>query len=117
MKNLTPFNHYLLSLEVCPTLRSFKMPKADSPVPEPLAMAEVGMAVKSVQKTSESVNAALTSAKERFVKSNPNSKKIFESACDYLPGGNTRTLLYTAPYPLCMARGEAHQVYDEDGHV
>lgn len=93
------------------------MPKADSPVPESLAMPEVGLAVKSIQKTSESVSTALTAAKERFVKNNPNSKKIFEAACDYLPGGNTRTLLYTAPYPLCMAKGEGYQVFDEDGHV
>ncbi|TVY36690.1 putative aminotransferase [Lachnellula occidentalis] len=93
------------------------MPKADSPVSQPIAMAEVGLQVKSLHKTSEALSTALAAAKERFSARNPNSKKIFEGACDFLPGGNTRTLLYTAPFPVCMKKGEAYQVFDEDGHV
>lgn len=80
-------------------------------------MAEVGLQVKSLNKTSDALTAALTAAKDRFSRNHPNSKKIFEEACDYLPGGNTRTLLYTAPFPVTMKKGEAYQVFDEDDHV
>lgn len=93
------------------------MPKADSPVSKPISMAEVGLSSNSMLKTSDALSIALTPAKDRFSKNNPNSKKIFEGACDHLPGGNTRTLLYTAPFPVCMKKGEAYQVFDEDDHV
>jgi len=48
---------------------------------------------------------------------NPVSAKLFQEATEYLPGGNTRTLLYSAPFPLCMKKGVDYKVIDEDGHT
>ena len=33
-----------------------------------------------------------------------------------MPGGNTRTILFFDPFPLCMVRGDACHLFDADGH-
>ncbi len=33
-----------------------------------------------------------------------------------MPGGNTRTILFFDPFPICMARGEGCRLQDADGH-
>lgn len=91
------------------------MPKAESAPTSPLAGSSV--AVKSHTRESSELNTAVAAAKQRFIERNPNSGRLFEEAAEYLPGGNTRTLLYSAPYPLCMKKGEHYQVFDEDEHV
>ncbi len=48
---------------------------------------------------------AYTAAEERFTAANPESMAQYERACESLPGGNTRTGMYYAPFPLSMARG------------
>lgn len=62
------------------------------------------------------VAAALASAESWYVKTHPVSKEHHELAVKSLPGGNTRTLLHTSPFPLVMKRGEGSTVWDEDGH-
>ncbi|GME53858.1 Aminotransferase [Neofusicoccum parvum] len=61
--------------------------------------------------------AVLEAAKARFLTRNPKSLQIHKSALLSLPGGNTRTVLHTAPFPVSMARGTAHQVTSEDNHT
>lgn len=58
----------------------------------------------------------LAQALQRFHKRNPKSLQHHESALQSLPGGNTRTLLHTAPFPVVMVRGEGTKLYDLDGH-
>src|SRR5258706_392125 len=95
------------------TINLSAMPKADSPPATPM---EVALPVKSIVEPVSALDAAVGAATQRYIARNPTSKKLFEQACDYLPGGNTRTLLYSAPFPLCMKRGESYKVFDEDGH-
>jgi glutamate-1-semialdehyde 2,1-aminomutase len=91
------------------------MPKAESP---PITRAvPSGPAIKSKPIDLSDIKAAIAAAKQRFIERNPVSGKLFGEATTYLPGGNTRTLLYTAPYPICMKKGECYRVFDEDGHV
>ena len=33
-----------------------------------------------------------------------------------MPGGNTRTMLHYAPFPLTVVRGEGCRLWDVDGH-
>jgi glutamate-1-semialdehyde 2,1-aminomutase len=33
-----------------------------------------------------------------------------------MPGGNTRTTLHNAPFPLTVVRGEGCRLWDADGH-
>ncbi|KAK0648315.1 pyridoxal phosphate-dependent transferase [Cercophora newfieldiana] len=60
--------------------------------------------------------AALAAAEARFASTNPLSKAQHELAISSLPGGNTRTLLHTPPFPLTISRGEGTHLYDLDGH-
>ena len=59
---------------------------------------------------------ALEAATARFVERNPKSRELHQSALASLPGGNTRTLLYIAPFPISLKNGKGCKLYDEDGH-
>ncbi|MFO0985915.1 MAG: aminotransferase class III-fold pyridoxal phosphate-dependent enzyme [Alphaproteobacteria bacterium] len=61
--------------------------------------------------------AALDDARAAFVAANPNSRARFEAAARVMPGGNTRTVLFYEPFPLCIARGEGARIWDVDGHA
>jgi glutamate-1-semialdehyde 2,1-aminomutase len=47
----------------------------------------------------------------------PRSRDLFERATRSLPGGSTRTTVYTAPYPPYIAAGEGLTLRDVDGNV
>ncbi|KKY20775.1 putative glutamate-1-semialdehydeaminomutase [Phaeomoniella chlamydospora] len=64
----------------------------------------------------DEVETALAAAQARYEERNPNSKIQHELAVKSLPGGNTRTLLHTSPFPLSMKCGKGPYVYDEDDH-
>ena len=52
----------------------------------------------------------------RYRARNPNSERLLAEASDVLPAGNTRSVLFYAPFPLYMARGEGCHLWDADGH-
>ena len=56
-------------------------------------------------------------ARSDFADRNPESRKYFEEARNYLPGGHTRTVLTHAPFPLVFASGEGSTLADLDGHI
>ncbi len=47
--------------------------------------------------------------------SNSNSAKLFERACQFMPGGNSRIAVYQAPYPIFIASANGARVTDVDG--
>src|SRR3954454_9123213 len=61
------------------------------------------------------IDTALTETKEAYVKRNPKSFARFVEATAVMPGGNTRTVLHYAPFPLGIARGEGCRLWDLDG--
>jgi glutamate-1-semialdehyde 2,1-aminomutase len=61
------------------------------------------------------IDTALTEAKEAYVARNPKSFARFVEATAVMPGGNTRTVLHYAPFPLGFARGEGCRLWDLDG--
>lgn len=54
---------------------------------------------------------------ESYVASTPESRELYEQACEYLPGGNTRHAVFNAPYPAYLAEGEGAHVTDVDGNT
>jgi len=62
------------------------------------------------------LDTALAEAMARFRAHNPGSEKLMAGASDVLPAGNTRSVLFHAPFPLYMARGEGCTLWDADGH-
>jgi glutamate-1-semialdehyde 2,1-aminomutase len=66
--------------------------------------------------TLDSLNAALTDARQNYIDKRPASLAAFHNATRFMPGGNTRTVLFYEPFPLRAARGEGAQLIDVDGH-
>lgn len=64
----------------------------------------------------QAAQAALGAAEARFIANNPLSKAQHDLAVGTLPGGNTRTLLHTSPFPLAMKQGKDSYVWDVDNH-
>jgi glutamate-1-semialdehyde 2,1-aminomutase len=62
------------------------------------------------------IDAALAEAIEGYRAANPKSLAQHEAACAAMPGGSTRSSIYTEPFPLTMARGEGARLWDVDGH-
>ena len=57
------------------------------------------------------------SSPEACVYPDPSSRsaRIFERACDVMPGGNSRETVYFPPYPVYAVRGKGARVVDADG--
>jgi glutamate-1-semialdehyde 2,1-aminomutase len=51
-----------------------------------------------------------------YVERNPESRRLHESRARVMPGGNTRSVLHVAPFPLTIVRGEGARIWDADGH-
>jgi glutamate-1-semialdehyde 2,1-aminomutase len=64
----------------------------------------------------ESLKHAIEDARTRYALANPLSMAADKSAEQYLPGGNTRTVLHFDPFPLTMVAGEGAELVDLDGH-
>ena len=62
------------------------------------------------------LQSALAEAKQAYVDRNPKSFVRHQDACVAMPGGNTRTTLHNAPFPLTVVRGEGCRLWDADGH-
>ncbi|KAL5117699.1 hypothetical protein ACEQ8H_004447 [Pleosporales sp. CAS-2024a] len=60
---------------------------------------------------------ALEAAMKRFTQRNLKSWKLHQEAAKSLPGGNTRSLLHTPPFPVFLTTGRDHHVTSEDGHT
>jgi glutamate-1-semialdehyde 2,1-aminomutase len=60
---------------------------------------------------------ALRDAEARYVEANPKSRASHAEACDALPGGNTRSILFYPPFPLTIVRGQGARLWDLDGHA
>ncbi len=61
------------------------------------------------------IETALAEAKEAYVARNPRSLARYIEASAVLPGGNTRTVLHYAPFPLAMERGAGCRLWDMEG--
>ena len=61
------------------------------------------------------LDTAIEQAVARYEAATPNSRARYEQACDVMPGGNTRSVLHFAPYPLTFVHGEGVSLRDLDG--
>jgi glutamate-1-semialdehyde 2,1-aminomutase len=62
-------------------------------------------------------SSALAAAEQLYVQRHPKSLALHQKAVESLPGGNTRSLLRTAPFPIFMKSGKGYELTDEDGHT
>ena len=59
---------------------------------------------------------AVAEASENFRRKRPKTEALHRRAAAVMPGGNTRTVLHTAPFPIRAARAAAATITDIDGH-
>jgi len=59
---------------------------------------------------------AVAQAHAQYVGRNPASAAQYSDAAMLMPGGNTRTVLFYAPFPLTIVKGRGCRVQDADGH-
>ncbi len=64
----------------------------------------------------ELLKEAIADARERYVSANPLSLAADKNAEQFMPGGNTRSVLHYDPFPLTMVAGEGAELVDLDGH-
>lgn len=62
------------------------------------------------------LDTALAEARATYIAARPKSAAAYERARQVMPGGNTRSTLYYAPFPTSMESGEACFLHDIDGH-
>lgn len=65
--------------------------------------------------TSSALDEAVRHAYARYAERRPESERLHREALRVMPGGNTRTVLYHAPFPLRVARGWDQWLEDVDG--
>jgi glutamate-1-semialdehyde 2,1-aminomutase len=58
----------------------------------------------------------VTTLVDAYIARTPRSAEMFERASASLPGGSTRTTIYSAPYPPYMVRGQGIRTWDVDGN-
>lgn len=63
----------------------------------------------------DDLESALVSARARYTLENPKSAAHQEAAKAYMPGGNTRSVLHYAPFPLAFVKGEGNSLWSADG--
>ena len=66
--------------------------------------------------TMTDIDATLDAAKATFTAKRPKTHAMHERAAAVMPGGNTRTVLFTVPFPLRVEKGEGATITDVDGH-
>ena len=62
------------------------------------------------------IDLALNDAVANFVAKRPITLALHERAKAVMPGGNTRTVLFSDPFPIRIERAEGAMLYDFDGH-
>ena len=63
------------------------------------------------------LDTAIAEAHERYTAARPKSAALHQKAKMVMPGGNTRSNLYYAPFPTAMAGGKGCTVNDIDGNA
>jgi glutamate-1-semialdehyde 2,1-aminomutase len=58
---------------------------------------------------------ALRQAHQEYSDLHPESRKSYENACKFLPGGNTRTVIFTTPFPLTIGSAYSCTLKTVDG--
>ncbi|KAI1324163.1 class III aminotransferase [Xylariaceae sp. FL0255] len=62
------------------------------------------------------IQAAYTKAEAQYIAANPLSHAAYAEAGRNMPGGNTRSVLYWAPFPVSVTSAEGYALHDADSH-
>ena len=76
----------------------------------------MAIVTQSASQISDAVETTLDSVRKRYQRLHPKSREAFEESKKYMPGGNTRTVLFHTPFPLRIQSGHVNTVNDADGN-
>ena len=62
------------------------------------------------------IDTALEAAMAGYATKRPKTKALHERATAVMPGGNTRSVLFTAPFPVRAEKAQGSTITDIDGH-
>ena len=65
----------------------------------------------------DAIDLALNDAEKGFVAKRPKTAVLHERAKAVMPGGNTRTVLFSKPFPIRVEKAEGCRLWDIDGHA
>ncbi|MCJ1420003.1 hypothetical protein MMC32_006359 [Xylographa parallela] len=67
----------------------------------------------------DALQAAVLKARTEYIIVNPKSSQAYSESCQYMPGGNTRTVLHANPFPLTFKQGCGSSLtsLDEDTYI
>lgn len=72
--------------------------------------------MRPTQAAHDDLDQALAQVQAAFITANAASQRQFETNAVYMPGANSRSVLFYAPFPLTIVRGEGAVLWDADGH-
>ena len=64
----------------------------------------------------QTLDDAVSEARDTYAERRPKTRAAHVTAAKSMPGGNTRTVLFHGPFPICIAKGEGAHITDVDGH-
>ncbi len=70
-----------------------------------------------MHKIAETLDQALQAAVTNFVNKRPKTEAAHERATCVMPGGNTRSVLFSQPFPIRAERSAGNTIWDLDGHA
>src|SRR5690242_15128517 len=70
---------------------------------------------KSLQIPPEALASAIADASSRYTAANPKSLAQHRAASEVMPGGNTRSVLFSAPFPITLTAAQGCRVTSLDG--
>jgi glutamate-1-semialdehyde 2,1-aminomutase len=65
----------------------------------------------------DTLDQALASAIENYAAKRPRTAAMHEKARAVMPGGNTRSILFSQPFPIRIEKSEGCRITDVDGHT
>jgi glutamate-1-semialdehyde 2,1-aminomutase len=71
---------------------------------------------KIINDNAQYIASAVTDAHATYLTKNPISAKAHANAAEHLPGGNTRTVLFSQPFPLVIISSAGNTLTSADGH-
>lgn len=71
----------------------------------------------NLSRSGDEIDVQLASARNAYTERYPLSRAAYEDARTALPGGSTRTVLTSSPFPIVMERAEKGRLYDVDGNA
>jgi len=79
-----------------------------------------GTNTPTLRRSAEDIDFILTqnlkASEARYASQNPESEAAHLAALEFMPGGNTRSVLYNGPFPIYMKKGHGNRLWDVDGH-